>query len=41
VDGRAHTAAFLLKGPAVWRPMTIKLLGKNGDQLNRLADTAA
>jgi hypothetical protein len=41
VDGRAHTAAFVLKGPAVWRPMTIALLGKNGDQLNRLADTAA
>ena len=41
VDGRAHTAAFLLKGPAVWQPMTIKLLGKNGDQLSRLADTAA
>jgi hypothetical protein len=41
VDGRAHTAAFLLKGPAFWRPMTIKALGKNGDQLNRLADTSA
>ncbi len=41
VDGRPHTAAFLLKGPGAWKPMTIKLLGKNGDQLNRLADTAA
>lgn len=41
VDGRAHTAAFLLKGPAFWRPMTIKALGQNGDQLNRLADTEA
>lgn len=41
VDGRPHTAAFLLKGPAFWRPMTIKALGKNGDQLNRIADTEA
>lgn len=44
VDGRPHTAAFLLKGPAggkFARPMTIGMLGKNGDQLQRLADTAA
>jgi len=28
VDGRAHTAAFLLKGPAFWRPITIKRSGR-------------
>ncbi|GAA5124744.1 hypothetical protein GCM10023339_46740 [Alloalcanivorax gelatiniphagus] len=44
VDDRDHTAAFLLKGPAggaYSRPMTIAMLGKNGDQLQRLASTPA
>ena len=41
VHGRAHTAAFLLKGPAKFSPMTIAMLGKNGDQLERLGRTAA
>jgi hypothetical protein len=41
VDGRAHTAAFLLKGPSRFGPMTIGMLGKNGDQLERLARTSA
>lgn len=41
VGGRAHTAAFLLKGPARFAPMTIAMLGKNGDQLERLGRTAA
>jgi hypothetical protein len=44
VDGRAHSAAFVLKGPAggsMWRPMTIAMLGKNGDQLQRVAASSA
>jgi hypothetical protein len=44
VEGRAFTAAFLLKGPAggaLARPMTIAMLGKNGDQLQRLAGSPA
>ena len=41
VDGRAHSAAFLLKGPSRFKPMTIGMLGKNGDQLERLARTSA
>ena len=44
VGERSHTAAFLLKGPAGGshsRPMTIGMLGKNGDQLQRLAGTPA
>lgn len=44
LEGRPHSAAFLLKGPAggsMWRPMTIGMLGKNGDQLQRLATSPA
>jgi hypothetical protein len=44
IDGRAHSAAFVLKGPAggsMWRPMTIAMLGKNGDQLQRMAASSA
>ncbi len=41
VDGRQHSAAFLLKGPARFSPMTIAHLGKNGDQLTRLATSPA
>lgn len=44
VHGKAYTAAFLLKGPAggrFSRPMTIGMLGKNGDQLQRLSGTPA
>jgi hypothetical protein len=41
IEGRDYSAAFLLKGPAVFRPMTIGMLGKNGDQLERLSRTAA
>ena len=36
VDGEFQSAAFLLKGPARFAPMTIPMLGKNGDQLERL-----
>lgn len=41
IDGSDYSAAFLLKGPAAFRPMTIGMLGKNGDQLERLSRTAA
>ena len=41
VDGEDQSAAFVLKGPARFAPMTIAMLGKNGDQLERLARTAA
>lgn len=41
VDGDQLSAAFLLKGPAKFAPMTVAMLGKNGDQLERLARTAA
>lgn len=44
IDGRAHSAAFVLKGPAggsMWRPMTIGMLGRNGDQLQRMASSSA
>ena len=34
-------AAFLLKGPARYRPMTVAHLGKNGDQILRLAQEPA
>ena len=36
VNGRRLSAAFLLKGPASFSPMTMKHLGKNGDQIDRL-----
>lgn len=41
IDGRQHSAAFLLKGPARFSPMTIGHLGKNGDQMTRLARSPA
>jgi hypothetical protein len=34
-------AAIMFKGPAAFKPMTIAELGKNGDQIDRLAQTAA
>jgi hypothetical protein len=36
VDGEPVAAAFLLKGPAQFRTMTVKTLGENGDQIERL-----
>ena len=36
VDGRMMHAAFLLKGPADFAPMTVRHLGRNGDQIERL-----
>lgn len=41
VNGRQHSAAFLLKGPARFSPMTISHLGKNGDQLTRSGTSPA
>lgn len=41
VDGVRFQSAFLLKGPAKFHPMKIADLGKNGDQISRLADTEA
>jgi hypothetical protein len=41
VEGQRLRAAIALKGPARFRPMTIASLGKNGDQIDRLAQTAA
>jgi hypothetical protein len=41
VEGQRLRAAFAFKGPSRFRPMTIASLGKNGDQIDRLAQTAA
>lgn len=41
VDGKRHTGAFLLKGPARFHPMKPTDLGKNGDQLYRLFNIPA
>ncbi|MDG0853382.1 methyltransferase [Pelomonas puraquae] len=41
VDGQRRTGAFLLKGPAKFHPMTMKDLGKNGDQVYRLFNPPA
>lgn len=41
VAGKRHTAAFLLKGPARFQPMTLNSLGKNNDQICRLTQTPA
>jgi len=36
IDNEPVRAAFLFKGPAVFRPLVIGDLGKNGDQIDRL-----
>jgi hypothetical protein len=41
VGGEYASAAFLFKGPAKFRPMTIAMLGANGDQIARLANEPA
>jgi hypothetical protein len=41
VDGSQESAAFLLKGPARFSPMTIAHLGQHGDQLTRLTRSPA
>jgi hypothetical protein len=39
--GKRTAAAFLLKGPANFAPMGLNHLGKNNDQIYRLAQTPA
>lgn len=41
LNGRRKTAAFLLKGPARFAPMNLNHLGKNNDQIVRLAKEPA
>ena len=41
IQGKRLRAAFALKGPAKFHPMTISDLGKNGDQISRMAHTVA
>jgi hypothetical protein len=41
LDGRPTTAGFLFKGPARFRPMGLNSLGKNNDQIYRLAQLPA
>lgn len=41
LNGRRLTVAFLLKGPAKFAPMTLNHLGKNNDQIYRLAQEPA
>lgn len=41
IGGKRYNAAFLFKGPAKFEPMTVKQLGKNGDQIVRLYDEPA
>jgi hypothetical protein len=41
VEGQRLRTAIAFKGPARFRPMTIASLGRNGDQIDRLAQTAA
>lgn len=41
VEGQLLRAAIAFKGPAKFHPMVIADLGKNGDQIDRLAQTAA
>jgi hypothetical protein len=40
VEGQPLRAAVLFKGPAEFKLMTIASLGKNGDQIDRLASSA-
>ncbi|WP_183093193.1 hypothetical protein [Nocardioides stalactiti] len=41
IDGEPVRAAIAFKGPAAFRPMQIADLGKNGDQIQRLAESPA
>ena len=41
VNGRRRTAAFLLKGPAKFREMTLEMCGKRADQIHRMVDSGA
>ena len=41
VHGRRRSAAFLLKGPSVFREMTLDMCGKRADQILRLTKSGA
>lgn len=41
VHGRRRTAAFLLKGPAQFREMTLDMCGKRADQIHRMVKSDA
>jgi hypothetical protein len=41
IRGNRKTAAFLLKGPAIFREMTLEMCGKRADQIYRLANSGA
>jgi len=41
IAGRRRTAAFLFKGPSMFREMTPAMCGKNGDQIYRLTGSRA
>lgn len=41
LHGKRISTAFVFKGPAKFRPMTLAELGKNGDQINRLYEEPA
>lgn len=41
INKKRHSAAFILKGPAKYSPMTLYHLGKNNDQIVRLANEPA
>jgi hypothetical protein len=41
IQSEPVTAAFMFKGPAKFHPMTMADLGKNGDQIDRIIQTAA
>lgn len=41
LGGKRTTAAFLLKGPAKFQPMSLNTLGKNNDQIVRLSKEPA
>jgi hypothetical protein len=41
LSGRRTTAAFVFKGPSRFTPMTPAMLGKNADQIVRLASSSA
>ena len=41
LGGRRKTAAFLMKGPAEFREMTLEMCGKRADQIHRLIDSGA
>jgi hypothetical protein len=41
IRGQRKTAAFLLKGPTMFREMTLEMCGKRADQIYRLANSGA